>query len=325
VAQKRGSLPGYEELELIRTEAGIPVDRFLARLGIPRSTWYYWRAAHIDGRPVRRWPAPVVDLVEELAAEKAHTWSAWGHRKIWAMLRADGVHVSQSSVERALRRRDLLKPQRYQAERRQLAADRKKAFVEAPTRRNRVWQTDFTDLEITSGSTWSIAPVADYYAKVVLAAEVSARKAGADAVRSIRAAIDSAERHLGHSLLEDCTNKTTGEITPVIVVTDNGASYKSAAFAAFIATRPELTHVRTRHYAPQTNGVVERFNQSLKYEHLYRHEITDGQHLVEHVEDFLTVYNTIRPHESLNFETPMSRYLDPSNYDGKSNESVQDS
>ena len=33
----------------------------------------------------------------------------------------------------------------------------------------------------------------------------------------------------------------------------------------------------TRHYAPETNGVVERFNQSTKYEHLYRHNIGDGQ------------------------------------------------
>lgn len=324
MAQKRGDLPGYEELELIRAEAAMPVDRFLKRLGIPRSTWYYWRAAHIDGRPVRRWPAPVVDMVEELAAEKAHTWSAWGHRKIWAMLRADGVHVSQSSVERALRRRDLLKPQRYQAERRQLAAERKKAFVEPPNRRNRVWQTDFTDLEITSGSTWSIAPVADYYAKVVLAAEVSARKAGADAVRSIKAAIAGAEQLLGMSLLEDCTNKDTGEITPVVVVTDNGAAYKSAAFAAFIASRPELVHVRTRHYAPQTNGVVERFNQSLKYEHLYRHEITDGQDLVEHVEKYRFTYNEIRPHEALDFATPITTYLAPT-YDQNSGQSVQDS
>jgi transposase InsO family protein len=31
--------------------------------------------------------------------------------------------------------------------------------------------------------------------------------------------------------------------------------------------------VRTRHRAPKTNGVVERFFGSLKYEHLYRLEI----------------------------------------------------
>ncbi len=325
MAEKRGSLPGYAELEEIRTDGAMNVDAFLKRLGIPRSTWYYWRSAHLEGRPIRHWPAPVVDLIEETAAETAHTWSAWGHRKIWAMMRADGVHVSQSSVYRALGRRDLLQAVRYQAERRVLADARKKAFVEPPNRRNRVWQTDFTEFEITAGTTWQIAPVVDYYAKVVVAAQVSTRKTGPDAIRSIKAAIAGVENMLGHSLLEDCTDPETGEITPVVVVTDNGSCYKSADFAAFMEKRPELTHVRTRHYAPQTNGVVERFNQSLKYEHLYRHEIATGSELVALVDKYREIYNDIRPHEELEFYTPSDAFHGRFIPNPKITESVQDS
>lgn len=88
------------------------VKRFCARLGIPTSTWYYWRGGEVSGRTVRRWPAPVVDDIEEPAAKKAAEFSAWGHRKIWAMLRSDGLAVSQSSVKRALARRGLLLPVR---------------------------------------------------------------------------------------------------------------------------------------------------------------------------------------------------------------------
>lgn len=239
------------------------------------------------------------------------------------MLRADGVHVSKATVYRALKRRGLLQPARYQAERRQLAQERKTAFVEPPTRRNRVWQTDFTRIEITSGSSWWITPVCDYAAKVCLAAPVSARCSYREAIAAVRAAIERAEELLGHTLLEDLTDPATSVITPVILVTDNGAAYKSVDFARFIAGRPELEHVRTRHYAPETNGVVERFNQSLKYEHLYRHEITDGQDLTEHVDTFLDVYNRIRPHEALDFETPGSVYLRPPGYDQSDDESVQ--
>lgn len=43
----------------------------------------------------------------------------------------------------------------------------------------------------------------------------------------------------------------------------------------FIRARPYLTHIRTRHHAPETNAVAERFFQTLKYEHLYRLEIAD--------------------------------------------------
>jgi len=56
------------------------------------------------------WPAPVVDSVEAVSAKYAGAWPAWGHRKIAALMRADGHAVSTSTVERALRRRGLLLP-----------------------------------------------------------------------------------------------------------------------------------------------------------------------------------------------------------------------
>jgi putative transposase len=309
VAKKGGALPAYEELELIRIEGGLPVRRFVARLGIPASTWDHWRAGYLRGHPVRRWPAPVVDAIEEPAAQMAYRWSAWGHRKIWAMLRADGVRVSRSSVLRALARRDLLMPVRYQAERRALAVARRALFVAAPTRRNRVWQTDFTEFETSRGGTWRVSPVLDYATKVCLAAPVSGTTAARDAIAAIEAAIAEAERLLGQPLLEDCVDPDTGELTPVTIVTDNGPAYKSSDFTHFIAGRVELAHVRTRHHAPETNGVVERFNQTLKYEHLYREEIADALELSDEAEALRAIYIRIRPHEAIDFDRPIERYL----------------
>ena len=83
-------------------------------------------------------------------------------------------------------------------------------------------------------------------------------------------------RWLGRPLLSECLDAETGELTPVVIVTDNGPAYKSAAFARYIASRPEFMHVRTRHRSPGTNGVIERFFQAVKYEHLYREELMDG-------------------------------------------------
>jgi transposase InsO family protein len=303
----------------------VPVARFLLRLGIPRSTWYHWRAAHLHGRPIRHWPAPVVDAIEQAAAEQAHRWSAWGHRKIWAMLRADGVRVSRSSVLRALARRDLLLPVRYQAERRQLAVARRAVFVAAPVRRNRVWQTDFTEFETTRGGTWRLAPVVDYATKLCLAVPASGTTGARDAIAAIETAIDEAEHLLGHPLLEDCVDPRTGALEPVTIVTDNGPAYKSTDFLRFIASRPELAHVRTRHHAPETNGVVERFNQSLKYEHLYRLEVADVIALVDEADAYRDLYNAIRPHESLDFDTPIRRYLAHPGSHLSEPESVQES
>jgi putative transposase len=309
VAKKGGALPSFEDLEEIRRDAAMPVRRFVARLGIPPSTWYYWRQASLQGRPARRWPAPVVDVIEEQAAEKAYRYSAWGHRKIWAMLRADGATVSQSSVKRALARRGLLMPVRYQAERRALAKARRATFDAPPVRRNRVWQTDFSEFETSAGGTWRITGVVDYAAKLCLALHANGTQTARDAVSVIEAAITEAEHLLDCELADDCLDPDTGELHQLVIVTDNGPAYKSDRFHSFISSRPELTHVRTKHRSPETNGVIERFYESIKYEHLYRLEIPNGHALANELDLYRTLFNEIRPHETLDFHTPLQAYL----------------
>lgn len=296
---------------MIREDAGMSVARFVALVGMPRATWYRWRAAVGADRPAKGpWPAPVVEAIEPLAAKHAEAFDAWGYRKIWGLLRADGIVASQSSVRRAMGRRGLLQPVGYQAERRQLATARRAAFLDPPARRNRVWQTDFSELESLAGGIWRMSGVVDYWAKIALACPVTTTQGSRDAIAALEAASAQAEALLGRSLLEDCVDPTTGELHPVVVVTDNGPCYRSVAFERYIAARPELAHVRTRYRSPQTNGVIERFYESIKYEHLYRREIGDGLALAQEVASYLTVYNSVRPHEAIGFATPLARYLE---------------
>lgn len=113
----------------------------------------------------------------------------------------------------------------------------------------------------------------------------------------------------GEPLLEAVTDKTTGEIRPVVIVTDNGGPFKSDRFARLIASRPELTHVRTKIKSPWQNGVRERAFGTLKYERLYREEITDGSWLAEHANAFRLEFNSIRPHEALSWNRPREVHL----------------
>jgi putative transposase len=295
----------------MRARAGLSVRRFCALAGIARATYYRRRDAAESGAGDRRsWPAPVRERVEQPAAQLALEWPAWGHRKIWALLEADGFHASQATVRRALKARALLQPPGVTRERRALVRQPKVASGRPPARRNRVWQTDFTEHETLAG-VWQLGGLVDYVAKVCLACPVSATKTWRDAVCVLETARERAGELLGRPLLDDLTDHQTGEITPIIVVSDNGACYRAAGFARHIAARPEFQHVRTRYKAPETNGVVERWFQSLKYEHLYRHEIDDGPVLAAQVERFLDVYNTRRPHEALDFALPIDRYLRP--------------
>lgn len=97
----------------------------------------------------------------------------------------------------------------------------------------------------------------DYVTKLSIACPVSGTERWQDAVSALEDARATVEQLLGHTLLEDCTDAATGELTPVIIVSDNGSCYKAAAFERYIRSRPELRHVRTRRKQPHTNGVVE--------------------------------------------------------------------
>jgi hypothetical protein len=108
----------------LRAAAELPVARFAALAGIPERTYHRRLATLRSGdAPVKGpWPTPAVDAAEALAAKYAADWPAWGHRKIAAMMRADGHQASTSTVERALRRRGLLLPRGFRADRKSWAA-----------------------------------------------------------------------------------------------------------------------------------------------------------------------------------------------------------
>lgn len=156
--------------------------------------------------------------------------------------------------------------------------------------------------------------MADYWGKVALAMTVTLTKTATDAIGLIQAAREQAEAWLGHPLVEEVVDAATGEVRQedrIVLVSDNGGAFRSASFARFIDACPEFTHVRTRFRAPHTNGVVERTFQSFKYEHLYRRELADGVEIAREVEAYRHIFNAIRPHEHLHFQTPYSVWIHP--------------
>lgn len=308
----------------------MPVSRFAVLAGIPERTYRRRLARLGEGEPVKGpWPAPRVDAVEAVAAKYATEWPAWGHRKIAALLRADGIDTSTSTVERALRRRGLLLPVGYRADRKSWAVLRRKVFRDPPTERNRVWQTDFSEFETTGGGIWRICAVIDYVTKYCLAVTVTPTSRGADALACLHKAVAEAQRLTGLNDLRDDRGRmdllgpdgnVIGHVpAPIAVVSDNGPCFRGKVFAqAFTAHAfggghlddPLLRHVRTRVRSPQTNGVIERFFGTLKYEHLYRGTIDDGDALAVEINWFRQIYNTVRPHQALADRTPRAAYLD---------------
>ena len=141
-------------------------SRFCDLLDIPERTWRRWQAKARAGKAVKGpWPAPSRDQHREAVVAMASKHPAWGHRKIWAMVRHDGHLVSPSTVLQIMADEGLLLHADYQKQRRELAKQRKAAFAASPTGPNQVWQFDFSEYETTGGGTWRVAGVADYYSK----------------------------------------------------------------------------------------------------------------------------------------------------------------
>ena len=90
------------------------------------------------------------------------------------------------------------------------------------------------------------------------------------------------------------------------VLTDNGACYRSADFAA-ACQELDVKHLRTRPYRPRTNGKAERFIQTLVDRWAYGRIYGSSQERAHALEPWLDFYNRRRPHGSLGHQTPAAR------------------
>jgi transposase InsO family protein len=297
---------------VIRVEAGMSTTRFCALLDMPERSWRRWQAHARAGRPAKGpWPRPARDQVRDAALGHALAHPAWGHRKIWAMVRHDGQIAGESTILRLLRDEGLILPAGYQRERRRLAQRRKAAFAQEPSGPNQVWQLDFSEFETTRGGTWRVAGCRDYFSKYEHPFHISPTGNQHDAIDAVELALADYEALFGRPLAEQCTvDSDTGELRPVVtIVTDNGGPFRSFRFEAFIAAHPELCHVRTRVRAPGQNGSRERGFGTLKYERLFLDEIDDAVELAERAEHYRVEYNAIRPHEAIAWNRPTEVHL----------------
>jgi len=94
------------------------------------------------------------------------------------------------------------------------------------------------------------------------------------------------------------------------VMTDNGAAYRSKAWAQWCADN-DIRHLRTRPYRPRTNGKAERFIQTMLREWAYAATYQSSAQRREALGPWLWRYNNQRLHSALGHKTPISRLHQP--------------
>jgi transposase InsO family protein len=90
------------------------------------------------------------------------------------------------------------------------------------------------------------------------------------------------------------------------VLTDNGVSYRSYAFADR-CRELGIKHRRTRPYTPRTNGKAERFIKPAINEWAYARTYQNSAEREQHLAPWIHQYNWHRPHASLGLLPPISR------------------
>jgi len=196
--------------------------------------------AQTAGRRDRSRPTPARDGIRAIVIEVALKYPMWGHRKIaWLAGHEHALDACDATCLRILREAGLALPVDYVRERRDFAGARREAFVDLPTRRNRVWQR--TSLSSRPRAAARGAPVmsSTNATKLVLAGP-AAMQTTRDAIASMQLALNTAASLLGPPLINDLTDRATGEITPIFLISENGPCSRAQASRASIDSQPSF-------------------------------------------------------------------------------------
>jgi transposase InsO family protein len=256
----------------------------LTELGVPRSTYYRWRQRKPDPGNRRRPWNQVTPNEEHRILAVAREFPELSSRQLAAWITDnEGFAVSESTVYRILRREGLVKRQEMQV----TAA---KEYHTKTTRPHQMWATDASYFRVAGWGYYYLVTVMDDYSRFILAWKLQKDMSADSLIEVIQEAVDATG--MTDVPVEDRTK----------LLSDNGAGYVSRAFRDYLRL-VSIGHILAAPFHPQTNGKVERYQQSLKREvNQLLYELPSQ--LEQAIADFVDYYNYRRYHKALGNVTP---------------------
>ena len=256
----------------------------LMALRVPRSSYYRWRQGKPDsGNRKRPWNR-ITPEEENKVLAVAREYPELSSRQLatWITDNA-GFAVSESTVYRILSREGLVKRQDTQL----LAA---KEYHTKTTRPHQMWATDASYFRVVGWGYYYLVTVMDDYSRFILAWKLQKDMSANSLIEVVQEAVDATGTT--EVSVEDRTK----------LLSDNGAGYISKAFRNYL-NLVGIGHILAAPFHPQTNGKVERYQQSLKREvNQLPYELPSQ--LEQAIADFVDYYNYRRYHKALGNVTP---------------------
>jgi putative transposase len=208
----------------------------------------------------------------------------FGYRVIHQLLLKEGFKAGRERVRKLLGELGLHVP---------LIRKRRKAAVAVPVTPEASWpcgqrvQIDATRFSLADGVVW-VYVVQDVASRACLAQK---------AVRSLSKEVAKAALAAGVHRL-----RSLGITEPVVVQSDGGSDFTSELFQQYCQS---IGHwVRSKVSQKGGMGILERLNRTLKYEFVFREEVTTLGELKDALTRFEVWYNQQRPHSALAYELP---------------------
>ena len=290
-----------EKMEIIHLveHSELPVKQTLAKLQVPRSTFYDWYRRYQELGPDglkpkssrndqlwNRIPDPVRKQIVKLALE----YPEESPRQIaYRFIEEKSYFVSESSVYRILKSFDLIQSPAFEV------ITVKDKFDNPTKRVNEMWQTDFTQFLVVAWGWYYLSTVLDDYSRYILSYTLSQTMKAQDAEGTLKLALSKAK-----------IDKVKVYHKPRLL-SDNGPAYHSNELAQFLKER-RIKHIHGAPYHPMTQGKIERWHRSMKNVVKLQHYYSPAE-LEQAIAAWVEYYNNKRYHEALDNVTPADVYF----------------
>ena len=268
----------------MKKNAELSVRRQCELLGITRSTVYY---------EVKQPDEAAVLLKEEIMSriDYWHTTMPYiGTRKIAVQLRSEGYKVGRKLVRSYMQEMGIhtVYPKVNTSKR-----NFKESVVPYLLRNklicapNQVWSVDITYIKLHRGHMYLTA-IIDWYSRKIMGWKLSDTLDTRPVLAAVKVAVDK------HG-------------TPAIINSDQGCQFTSDDYKQLLLDLGIRQSMDGKSRWAD-NIMIERWFRSLKCESLYINEYKTPRDLRQLVREYISEYNTARPHEALEYRTPEEVY-----------------
>ena len=298
--QERDTVSNRLEFVQLALQEDSNIRELCRRYEISPKTGYKWltrfqesegQAAALHDRDRRPHSSPerTAPDVERAVVKLREQHPAWGGRKIARVLLKRGTaKLPPSTVTSILHRHGLITEE---ATRRATPFQR----FEHPEP-NALWQMDFKGDFTTLQGRCHPLTVLDDHSRFNLALNANGRTTASDIQPQLQVLFER------YGL-------------PVRINVDNGPPWGGAEAVEHGLTHLTVWMIRvginvshSRPHHPQTNGKIERFHRTLNDEVIAGHNFADFQQVQRAFDHWRPIYNSERPHDSLDLGTPIERY-----------------